>query len=177
MRQAIYNVEILHDKISGIDNTELVTHIEETGEPFTDIPFHTHAEDTKIAEHPHLEKIVDRAKSLVREHLECESEVDSFWAHIHKTGESTDIHDHGKSDFACIYYVKTPKDCGALLFHPNPWDTPPIPYEPQEGVVVVFPSWLKHSVSKNKSKYDRISISFNLTATGPAEPPIEPEVV
>ena len=177
MRQPIYNVEILHDKLTDIDNAELIRHINETGEQFTDIPFHTHSEDTKIASNEQIEAIVDKARELVRVHLECESEVESFWAHIHNKGESTDMHDHGRSDFACIYYVAAPEGCGNLLFHPNPWETPAIPYEPQEGVLVVFPSWLKHSVSRNKSEDKRISVSFNLRSTGPAKPSIEPEVV
>ena len=177
MRQPIYNVEILHDKLTDIDNAKLIQHIDKTGEEFTDIPFHTHSEDTKIASNEQIEAIVDKARELVRVHLECESEVESFWAHIHNKGESTDMHDHGRSDFACIYYVAAPKGSGNLLFHPTPWETPPIPYEPQEGVVVVFPSWLKHSVSRNKSEDRRISISFNLKSTGPIEAPIEPEVV
>ena len=33
---------------------------------------------------------------------------------------------------------------------------------PQENMMLMFPSWLEHSVEPSKSKEERISISFNI---------------
>jgi len=33
---------------------------------------------------------------------------------------------------------------------------------PKNGLIVIFPSWLNHSVLPNKSNKNRISISFNI---------------
>lgn len=38
--------------------------------------------------------------------------------------------------------------------------------EPHEGVLIVFPSWLEHSVKANESGADRLSFSFNIMLTG-----------
>ena len=40
--------------------------------------------------------------------------------------------------------------------------TPTFEIEPLEGVIVLFPSDLTHSVQKNTSDEDRISVSFNI---------------
>ena len=33
---------------------------------------------------------------------------------------------------------------------------------PQENMLLMFPSWLEHDVEPNKSKKERIAISFNI---------------
>ena len=40
--------------------------------------------------------------------------------------------------------------------------TPTVEIQPLEGVIVLFPSDLTHSVQKNNSDEDRISVSFNI---------------
>ncbi len=32
----------------------------------------------------------------------------------------------------------------------------------QEGEIIIFPAWLQHSVTMNKSKEERVTMSFNL---------------
>ena len=34
-------------------------------------------------------------------------------------------------------------------------------YKPESGKVLIFPSWVKHSVDGSRSEQQRISISFN----------------
>ena len=41
--------------------------------------------------------------------------------------------------------------------------------DPHEGTLLIFPSWLFHSVYPNRSDYDRISISFNIKIMVPEE--------
>ena len=40
-------------------------------------------------------------------------------------------------------------------------------YAPKDNLLLLFPSWLKHSVNSNMSKSERYSISFNY---GPGQP-------
>jgi uncharacterized protein (TIGR02466 family) len=35
--------------------------------------------------------------------------------------------------------------------------------EPQEGLMIMFPSHLNHSVTSNKSDQERISVAFNIS--------------
>ena len=44
-------------------------------------------------------------------------------------------------------------------FLPN--DLPKIPVKPEEKLLIVFPSWLPHSVEPNDIDEERISLSFN----------------
>lgn len=81
-----------------------------------------------------------------------------------------------------MYYVKIPPNSGHLTFHDprnarvfmQPKVTSFIPYiadaidiEVQEGVIVIFPSWLKHGVAPNLSDCDRVSLSFNYVFVRP----------
>ncbi len=38
-------------------------------------------------------------------------------------------------------------------------------YRPREVMLIVFPAWLSHSVSSNRTEQARISIAFNMTVT------------
>lgn len=38
-------------------------------------------------------------------------------------------------------------------------------YRPRNDMLVVFPAWLGHSVTNNRTRQDRVSIAFNLTVT------------
>ena len=42
-----------------------------------------------------------------------------------------------------------------------PNDLPKIPVKPLEKLLIVFPSWLPHSVELNDTDEERISLSFN----------------
>ena len=50
-----------------------------------------------------------------------------------------------------------------LTNKPNNLNTNVVSIEPQEGMLVLFPSYLHHSVDINQSEEDRIIISFNAT--------------
>ena len=94
------------------------------------------------------------------------------------------IHNHPGADISGVYYVKTPDDCGDIVFeHPainvlgyyftelskefneynsSAWAKPAV-----ENHLYLFPSWLKHRVEPNLNKTkERISISFNTLEKG-----------
>ena len=54
-----------------------------------------------------------------------------------------------------------------MYFHPkvenpNNLNTNIVSIKPEEGLLVLFPSYLHHSVDVNRSNEDRIVISFNI---------------
>ena len=72
-----------------------------------------------------------------------------------------------------VYYYKTNGDDGDIFFEcPVPTIGSSFCYfnnycnrwihKPEEGKILLFPSWLKHGISKNETDETRISISFNL---------------
>ena len=102
----------------------------------------------------------------------------NMWAIIN-TGGSTNLrHQHGNSTISGAYYVRAPENCGDIVFY-DPRPAPVYTYpkalnpnllnaqvngiNPKEGALVLFPSYLDHSVNENLSNEERIVISFNIT--------------
>ena len=105
------------------------------------------------------------------------AKITSMWAIINKGGASNARHHHGNSSISAAYYVRAPKNCGEIVFYdPRPAPVYSHPFAiapnslnamvnsvtPSEGVLVLFPSYLDHSVNPNLSNDERIVISFNL---------------
>ena len=103
--------------------------------------------------------------------------IKSIWAIINEKGASNERHHHGNSALSAAYYVRAPKDCGNIVFYdprPAPVFSHPIAKKPNilnatvnsitpdEGLLVLFPSYLDHSVKPNLSSNQRIVISFNV---------------
>ena len=81
------------------------------------------------------------------------------------------------SSLSAAYYVRAPENCGEIVFYdprpapvfshplannPNSLNAMVNSIKPVEGALVLFPSYLEHSVNRNKSDEERIVISFNI---------------
>ena len=101
-----------------------------------------------------------------------------MWAIINWGGAANSRHHHGNSAISAAYYVRAPKNSGDIVFYdprPAPVYFHPIATKPNslnamvnaispvEGGLVLFPSYLEHSVNANKSNEERIVISFNVS--------------
>jgi uncharacterized protein (TIGR02466 family) len=94
-------------------------------------------------------------------------------------------HIHSNSIFSGVVYLSTPGIGGEICFHKDnrfhnisyptlelvydKWNTYSSDYwklSPSEGDIILFPSNLTHSVGKNLSDTDRISLAFNVFAKG-----------
>lgn len=92
------------------------------------------------------------------------------WAVLGRPGDgSLDTpHNHLPYHFSAVYYPKVPPLTapeGNIIFF-DPRETfaggSPVQVPPQEGMMILFPSWLKHSVVPLRTATDdRISISLN----------------
>ena len=104
------------------------------------------------------------------------------WKNINEPGNFNIPHSHPRSDLSGVLWIKTPKNCGNIVF-----ESPEIfnryqeldsysdeskfdsnnymtyYFTPKEGNVLIFSSNLRHEVKENKSNEDRISYSFNIT--------------
>ena len=108
--------------------------------------------------------------------------VNSFWININPTGTLNKEHTHCGSIFSAVLYIKADLNCGNLVLkNPNSivqnsylhywhllelatssiFTSPTLNVTPKENLLVIFPSWIEHSVGMNCSQYDRISIAFN----------------
>jgi|TARA_E500000178_G_scaffold308956_1_gene322946 uncharacterized protein (TIGR02466 family) len=133
-------------------------------------------------------EIIKNLREIITQHLNTFAryykinknlKLSNLWININEYKDSNMIHSHPNSVFSGVYYIKTPKDSGNLTFH-NPYEdfTSAIYndnvsgydtknssiyyFEPQENMLLFFPSYMKHSVSPCMNKTEkRISISFN----------------
>ena len=87
------------------------------------------------------------------------------------------VHNHANSLLSGVYYVKAPPNCGKIFFR-DPrearlmaappviqhtyWTFKDVAYEPVEGRMLIFPSWLLHGVMPNMSDDIRVALSFNI---------------
>lgn len=102
------------------------------------------------------------------------------WININKKESFNALHTHGGEDFSLIYYIQVPQNSGAIVFETpvlhlrtselkynnQPFfNSPEIRYVPKKYDLIIFPSWLAHSVESNKSDEDRISLAWNTKIT------------
>lgn len=113
-------------------------------------------------------------------HPEFRCRLDNVWININEKGNYNNTHVHPITAFAGTFYVQTPPDSGNIvlfsetqkkhypfnslgsgLFHEQ------VSITPEENSLVIFPSWIEHSVEPSNSDLPRISISFNLVQIMP----------
>ena len=105
------------------------------------------------------------------------AKIDNMWAIINTGGSANLRHQHGNSSISGAYYVRAPINCGDIVFYdprpapvyshpnvvnPNLLNAQVNGISPKEGALVLFPSYLEHSVNENKSNEERIVVSFNI---------------
>ena len=104
--------------------------------------------------------------------------INNMWAIINTGGSKNIRHQHGNSTISGAYYVRAPENSGDIVFY-DPRPAPVYSYpkavnpnilnaqvngiSPKEGALVLFPSYVDHSVNENLSNNERIVISFNVT--------------
>lgn len=109
----------------------------------------------------------------------------NIWAIVNDKYSYNNVHHHGDSLLSLAYYVKTPKDGGGDIYFQDPRYAsisrrPPLKDKsnlvgggkthanhsyyvtPEEGVLIVFPSWMYHGVTQNLSDGERIVMSANI---------------
>ena len=101
----------------------------------------------------------------------------AMWGNINSPGSYNLMHRHAHTILSGTYYVKTPKDSGQIQFRcpvegvllhqwwANKLNGDYYKYNPEKGMLLIWPSFVDHWVTPNNSNDDRISISFDLIAT------------
>ena len=105
------------------------------------------------------------------------AKINNMWAIINTGGSANLRHQHGNSTISGAFYVRAPENAGDIIFYdprpapiyshpnalsPNSLNAQVNGISPKEGALILFPSYLDHSVNENKSNEERIVISFNL---------------
>lgn len=103
--------------------------------------------------------------------------IDDMWVNVYRPNDYMNMHDHKAADISGVYYFQTNTKDGDIVFN-NPCDLMSftkllgdlnknvIKVKPEEGKMLLFPGWLKHSVNRNKTESNRISVTFNIVLEG-----------
>ena len=112
--------------------------------------------------------------------VDCDIALTEAWLNINDSRQCMNSeHIHGDV-FSGVFYLQVPEGSGKLsLINPainkmwkgctltsqkNQYTGESIRIEPTEGNIILFPSYLPHSVETNDHDEERISISFNVIA-------------
>ena len=131
---------------------------------------------------PLCENILDISKEFCDElGVKQVTHIQNMWCIVNKNGHYNREHIHPNSFFSGAFYPSDEyaEDCGKVVFlHPafkemqydwdgtqekfNEYNSLSMNIKPVRGLLMIFPSYLAHSVHINRSDKDRLVISFNL---------------
>jgi uncharacterized protein (TIGR02466 family) len=139
-----------------------------------------------------VRELVDSMRSAVRNMVRLIADVPKFrttiqlaaWANVNGPGSFNHYHTHPNSLWSGVYYVRAGaygdddiRHAGKLKFydprgqidqlaHPGQGFGKNFNIAPEDGMMLVFPSWLAHSVNSFDSDTQRISVAFNARVKG-----------
>ena len=101
------------------------------------------------------------------------AEINDLWINIAQKGGYQEEHNHGSFIFSGVLYLQVTEESGYFQFV-NPLESEAIlmgysdifqelyTIFPKNGMIVLFPGWMRHKALPNRTDQDRISISFNV---------------
>jgi uncharacterized protein (TIGR02466 family) len=137
-------------------------------------------EDRELQEFRELTSYINASVKGILDFLKITYEsffITGCWANISAKGARHKTHTHPNNFLSGVYYVQAAAGANTITFHdprPQTYVIAPAPTElslesagsnimpVKEGMLVVFPAWLPHSVDLNESDKERISVSFNV---------------
>tara|TARA_B110001454_G_scaffold36003_1_gene35470 strand:+ start:170 stop:775 length:606 start_codon:yes stop_codon:yes gene_type:complete len=135
-------------------------------------PFKWFAKDIGKAAFNIMDKLNYKADQL---------EITDMWGTVLKENETHPPHTHSNNFLSGVFYLDADDTMPGIIFQdPRPAADVFVPrkktktnensnllsYASKNNRLIIFPSWLLHWVPINKSKRDRISISFNIQVKG-----------
>jgi len=145
-----------------LDKPVLVSEIMKTSSnKVSPMPIHSFYEDNWV-EGAEIQKLLDLVIECGTSYFGKQLQHDTYWGHIQRPLESTEMHSHVGSDISWCYYADAPEDSGTLVFSIVDNFSVDAVVDPIEGVLIFFPSWVRHRVTKNLSDNARVSVAGNL---------------
>lgn len=119
--------------------------------------------------------------------IEQEFRITTSWINKIPETEWIQQHSHANSVISGVYYIQTTPQCSPIVFNKpflytnfahqtvqitfdekinNQYNTEHLGIKPVIGDVLLFPSWLEHTVNPQQPNVDRIGLAFNCFPTG-----------
>ena len=91
------------------------------------------------------------------DHEKYEYDFSNIWGAIYKKDHYAIPHHHSPGYLSWVYYLKTNDESSPLIFPSADFST-----QVKEDLLIVFPSYVIHSVPKHTSESDRICLAGNI---------------
>ena len=116
-------------------------------------------------------------------------EITGLWVNVAAPGGAVRMHAHPNNFLSGVYYVQVQEGADSINFHDpraqtavvrppvtglTAYNTDLVVVPVEVGTLLIFPSWLVHSVDPNRSDRVRISASFNAMFSNYGETMSEP---
>lgn len=152
-------------------------------------PDEAQAEGSKLQTEQHLHaepgmeplaELIEGTASAVLDFLKARHEgvvITGCWANIGAPGSPHKRHTHPNNFLSGVYYVLAPEGGNVITLHdprphtsiisPPPAEIGPsnagkVDFRVEPGDLIIFPSWLAHSVPPNLAGTRRVSVAFNV---------------
>lgn len=114
-------------------------------------------DETKVLD-PLLKQIRNTINQILSkdELQEYKFEINNAWSAIYKKGHYANSHKHYPHHFSFVYYLKTNGNTPLIFDDIN------FTLNVKDDLLVIFPSYLNHSVPPHNSEDDRICLAGNL---------------
>jgi len=133
----------------------------------------------KLEELPELQSIIfDSIDAYVEQTgIVAKKETLGYWTQDYReAGQHHQLHAHGVSGISGVYWIQANDAAGQFVFHnPDPihefvtrhgeskYASSKIYLKPLAGMLILFPSYIKHEVEPSKEGAVRATLAFNLT--------------
>ena len=124
-------------------------------------------------------------KIFIENTLDCKQEfyITNSWIARSRPGESHHVHFHPNSIISGVLYLQAEQNAGNIVLHHksslrnnfdftydvnsyNIFNSATWKFSVSTGQIIIFPSWVNHSVEENRSNSDRIILGFNTFVKG-----------
>jgi hypothetical protein len=100
-----------------------------------------------------IQRIID---NLIKKDKRLEFKLTDSWGAVYKKNDYTIPHQHLPNNISFVYYLQSTGNTPLIFDECN------FKLNPTDDMLIIFPSYLWHSVSKHNEEKDRICIAGNL---------------
>lgn len=179
--ESLINLNIYSTLLSNIDNNFLSKNIlENLNTPdvpgFLESHNHTYHEDTILNESEELNKLILEIEFFASGLFNRPYVLESIWGLVLNEGQSVMMHTHKSNRhlhpqeyYSIAYYPQVPEGSADLIFSLNYCNIIEEikKIKPEEGLLVMFNSYIPHMTSDHKSDIPRVVISANIAPKNP----------
>ena len=141
--------------------------------------FFNEQKDFKLEELPELHNVILGAIDLFvqQTNIFVNQDTMGYWTQDYREkGQHHELHAHGVSGISGVYWIQANDAAGQFIFHnPDPINefvskhedskylSSKIYLKPTAGMLILFPSYIKHEVEPSKEGAIRATLAFNIT--------------